>query len=430
MLSPSVEVEPWGETLLRTLQSQGLPHVVACSISDMNTSALERKEKKERTGVMKSLLSFMQYFVPSLPRIYDLSGAGDCANALRALCEGVPNELRWRSGRSWLLAENVSWEEKKDQDADNENKNTGSLHVTGVLRGGPFSANRLVHLPGYGDFQVERIVSAPLPRVGRGTAEMEIEPIQLAAPDNDADSLVSTNIPDDLANEQTWPTEEEMRGEINDHDSEIIPDAKKGTTPRRVKRVPKGWSSYQAAWIAEDEDEEEPEDDEDEDAGSDVSMDGDAPGLDLTAEGTNNEDEELDDEMEELQEAEVDISSRRSVAFQDLDIEEEGRQLEEWREKQRLEAERERNEKEDAEFPDEIDTPRDIPARTRFARYRGLRSMRTSPWDPYENLPRDYARIFQFEDYKRTERNVKRRSEAEGYGIEVCCLLFLPPVLH
>jgi pre-rRNA-processing protein TSR1 len=61
----------------------------------------------------------------------------------------------------------------------------------------------------------------------------------------------------------------------------------------------------------------------------------------------------------------------------------------------------------------------DIPAHTRFQRYRGLRSMRTSPWDPYENLPRDYARIFQFEDFRRTERNVKRRCELEGYGVQV-----------
>ena len=60
----------------------------------------------------------------------------------------------------------------------------------------------------------------------------------------------------------------------------------------------------------------------------------------------------------------------------------------------------------------------DIPARTRFQRYRGLHSFRTSPWDPYENLPRDYARIFQFEDFKRTERGVFRKAE-EGSGVEV-----------
>ena len=77
---------------------------------------------------------------------------------------------------------------------------------------------------------------------------------------------------------------------------------------------------------------------------------------------------------------------------------------------------RKREEEDDAQFPDEIDTPLDVPARTRFQRYRGLRSFRTSPWDPYENLPRDYARIFQFEDFKRTERAVRRRAENEAGG--------------
>jgi pre-rRNA-processing protein TSR1 len=80
---------------------------------------------------------------------------------------------------------------------------------------------------------------------------------------------------------------------------------------------------------------------------------------------------------------------------------------------------REREEEDDLAFPDEIDTPKEISARVRFQRYRGMRSFRTSPWDPYENLPRDYARIFQFEDFKRTERSVRRRAEQEGGGLEV-----------
>lgn len=80
---------------------------------------------------------------------------------------------------------------------------------------------------------------------------------------------------------------------------------------------------------------------------------------------------------------------------------------------------REREEEDDLAFPDEIDTPRETPAQARFQRYRGMRSFRTSPWDPYENLPRDYARIFQFEDFKRTERSVRRRAEQEASGVEV-----------
>lgn len=154
-------------------------------------------------------------------------------------------------------------------------------------------------------------MSAPLPRPSKtGQTAMEIEPTLLAEPtEDDADSLVSSNEPDDLANEQTWPTEEEMRG--NAQLGDPIPDAKKGTTPKAVRRLPKGTSEYQAAWIVDESDEE----------------DGDGEGEGL---------EEADmDEMVEEEEM-VDMPTRdddddmatdgRSVMFQDLDMEEEGRQ--------------------------------------------------------------------------------------------------------
>lgn len=49
----------------------------------------------------------------------------------------------------------------------------------------------------------------------------------------------------------------------------------------------------------------------------------------------------------------------------------------------------------------------------RFQKYRGLKSFRTSPWDPKENLPRDYARIFQFQDFSRTRKHLFRKIEKE-----------------
>lgn len=143
---------------------------------------------------------------------------------------------------------------------------------------------------------------------------MDVEPSVLAEPDTaDADSLVSSNEPDDLANEQTWPTEEEMK-DVGPIAEGGLPDAASGTTPKTVRRIPKGMSEYQAAWIIDEEEEgEEGEGDaEDEDAGgSEYEM---AP-----EEPEEMVDMPMDDDMA--------TDSRRSVvAFQDLDAEEEERQ--------------------------------------------------------------------------------------------------------
>jgi pre-rRNA-processing protein TSR1 len=55
----------------------------------------------------------------------------------------------------------------------------------------------------------------------------------------------------------------------------------------------------------------------------------------------------------------------------------------------------------------------DVPARLRFARYRGLKSFNYSSWDPKENLPSDYSRIFQFENFNRTKRRVLKMEPNE-----------------
>jgi len=137
-LSPTVEVDAWGDTLLRSLQAQGLPEVVSVTSSETFIDA------KSRPGIVKSLLSFMQYFVPSQTRVFDLSSSSDRLNALRALSEGRPGEPRWRDGRTWVLGEATEWED-------------GVLKVTGVIRGAALSANRLIHLPNFGDYQISKV---------------------------------------------------------------------------------------------------------------------------------------------------------------------------------------------------------------------------------------------------------------------------------
>ena len=79
--------------------------------------------------------------------------------------------------------------------------------------------------------------------------------------------------------------------------------------------------------------------------------------------------------------------------------------------------ERQREAKDEHEFPDEVDTPLHTPASQRFARYRGLKSFRHTPWDPYENLPTDYSKIFQIQNFKRTKKNVLESVGEEGAGV-------------
>lgn len=140
ILSPNVEVDNWGDTLLRTLQAQGLPEVISV------VSSSEPMETKEKSGIMKSLLSFIQYFVPIQSRIFDMHQGSDALNTLRAICEGKPSDVKWRDGRSWILGESVVWVD-------------GTLSVTGVVRGSHLPANRLIHIPNHGDFQIAKVIA-------------------------------------------------------------------------------------------------------------------------------------------------------------------------------------------------------------------------------------------------------------------------------
>jgi len=84
---------------------------------------------------------------------------------------------------------------------------------------------------------------------------------------------------------------------------------------------------------------------------------------------------------------------------------------------------------EELEFPDEVDTPLDVPARERFQRFRGLKSFRTSPWDPYEDLPVEYSRIWEFEAFASTAKASRQQyadecTELENGGVSAlyCCV--------
>ncbi len=93
----------------------------------------------------------------------------------------------------------------------------------GYIRNQGLSANQLIHIPGAGDFQIARIGAPAEPELFLGAGvrgnrrgnSMEVDKRSetdvavLATPDpTQQEALVRENVPDPLAGEQTWPTEE------------------------------------------------------------------------------------------------------------------------------------------------------------------------------------------------------------------------------
>jgi pre-rRNA-processing protein TSR1 len=69
------------------------------------------------------------------------------------------------------------------------------------------------------------------------------------------------------------------------------------------------------------------------------------------------------------------------------------------------------------EFTDEVDTPFDMPARERFSKYKGLPSLKQGTWDPLENLPKEYANIYSFENLRYLYKQAVRKAHDEGMKI-------------
>ncbi|SAM01894.1 hypothetical protein [Absidia glauca] len=337
LLSANVEVDAFGINTLLSILNQGLVNVLPV-VQNMSNVPV-----KNQVTVKKSLLSFIQQFFPEQEHLYSLDADSDSVNVIRYLASQRPKPLVWRDLRPYMLADDVEYL------AGNEE--TGLLKVTGYARGNPFNANRLVHLQNYGDYQIQQITSAGTQR-NQGTMQEDVTILDTPSPEEQ----------DDLDKEDQ-------------------------TTK---KRVPKGTSSYQAAWIFDDDNDDYSDLDDDDDD-DDMKVDG-ANDDDIVEPVGNG-----DFDQEEYEEIDKDDKVEND---DELDVEEEQRQYEEYLKQRSDEFEGHK------EFPDEIDTPMHMPARERFARYRGLQSFRTSPWDPYENLPMDYSRIFQFENYLRTKSRV------------------------
>ncbi|KAK9294994.1 hypothetical protein QLX08_010567 [Tetragonisca angustula] len=374
--SPRMEViDDWGKEIIMPCVAQGSTTPI---VALTNIESLPIKKRQDFKNHVQSEIS---KWLPE-EKIFQLDTPTEAFNVLRRVGTQKQRSVSYRNKRAHLLAEEIKFK-------CNENStDVGTLMISGYLRNVPLSVNGLIHIPGFGDFQMSQIDAPedpyPLEKKLRKHNTMDEEPsvrILECADLKKQESLESENIPNPMDAEQTWPTEEEL--------------AQAKTERQKIlKRVPKGTSEYQAAWIPDEDAEElsECSDDESEDK---MSVD----------EAKSQADSEVEAEEDEEEYETITVSEVPDERYdQNIDMTEEKETMEKFK-----------HAKLDAQFPDEVDTPQDILAKQRFQKYRGLESFRTSSWDPKENLPTDYARIFQFENFDRTRKRIfKESQEIEG----------------
>lgn len=296
-----------------------------------------------------------------------------------------------------MLLEDVQWPESSEETAD--------VVVTGVVRGKGLKADRLVHLPGWGDYQISSIVASPLPtpRHKKGDAmNVDEEPTAhvLGEPTDDRDDLAivapeEIMITDDVVS----VPDTQKKGVLLDDHHYFSEEEKEEYAP--PKRLPKGTSKYQSAWYLDDVS----------DSGSDIADEEyDDVDMEMNPEG-GPEDGVLNSEPRDGQTEAAPSEYPQSEMFLDPSPDEEAQQLQAFRDTRRKE------ESDDLEFPDEIELHPLTLARERLARYRGLRSLKTSNWAteedrPYE--PEDWRRLLQIADYKGSRNQSIREALAGG----------------
>ncbi|XP_029026451.1 pre-rRNA-processing protein TSR1 homolog [Betta splendens] len=406
--------DSYGEYCLSCLFAQGLPsHALVCQgVTDLPV--------KKRVDSRRALSKIIDARFPDA-RLFPLDTEQDATLLLRHLGTQRQRKLGYRSRRSHLLAQHVTFVPNGLAEGTGGGPTgLGTLCVSGYVRGHSLRADRLVHISGHGDFQVIQIDAPPDPLPLNLTTHRSAKPgkdvdmtdggendnapvrVLMKSDPSTRESLQTEAEVDPMDGEQTWPTETELL------------EAEEARKNKRVMKVPKGTSDYQATWIVDDDEDENGEMDEessedDDDGMLDDAMDGEddennSQALDSSCSSEAEEEEE--EEEEEVCSAERGGEEQRYDEHMDEAAEEEGLRL--YREARANEM-----------FPDEVDTPLNTPARIRFQRYRGLKSFRSSPWDPMENLPLNYSRIFQFQSYERTRHRVLAEAAAEEEGAMV-----------
>eukprot|EP01125_Pyxidicula_operculata_P007229 TRINITY_DN2458_c0_g1_i1.p1 TRINITY_DN2458_c0_g1~~TRINITY_DN2458_c0_g1_i1.p1 ORF type:complete len:796 (-),score=222.33 TRINITY_DN2458_c0_g1_i1:16-2226(-) len=369
---------------ISVIKAQGQPTVFGA------IQGLEKLPQKQKNPLKKRAIAFFHTEFLNEPKVLPVDTNTEASQLLRFLCESKLSTIYWREARPHMLVDKIDFK------SYNNGTEFGTLQVSGYLRGNSLNPNLVLHITGYGDAQIESIEYGDDPYTQKHRKkDMEGSKSVLSSEPEKLESLERENPPDPFAAEQTWPTPEEIAA------------AEKEMKEQRV--VPKGTSEYQAAWIVDEDgtggegdedggDEMQDVGDEDgEDDGFDIDVDVDKVDVSQMVNRKRSNSTESNASKKVNDDSDSDMNDDDGEEGGDNDMVDDND-----KEKKGLKEQ----DDEDLHFPDEVYTPVDKPARIHFQKYRGLKSFRTSPWDPKENLPHDYSRIFQFQNFKRTAKRV------------------------
>eukprot|EP01129_Flabellula_baltica_P006023 TRINITY_DN221_c0_g1_i1.p1 TRINITY_DN221_c0_g1~~TRINITY_DN221_c0_g1_i1.p1 ORF type:complete len:744 (+),score=202.91 TRINITY_DN221_c0_g1_i1:52-2283(+) len=340
-------IDSTGELLMSYIRAQGIPTVMFIMQGLGNIPA--KKQRAAQNYVTKECQDLVN---DGEVKVLPLEKESDGLQVLRFVSQIKLKDLNWRSSRPYMLVDEVDFQQY-------DNSSFGTLKLTGYLRGNKLDPNNLVVIPDYGEFQLESVV------LHTKTSDHQMGEDIVFNPDpSKIQTLARENIPDFDEMDQTWPTPEELAA--SETKTEVM--------------VPAGFSEYQAAWIPEDE----------------------YTGSESTIDSSDDFDPDFDVEDMDLREYLQSLKDQKAQMEMEMSSEEELTD-------EQIRQKRIEEEQDDMEFPDEIEYDWSIPARVRFQKFRGLKSFRTTPWDPKENLPFDYAKIYQFENPQRTKKYVYKK---------------------
>lgn len=346
-------IDELGYKHINMLRAQGIPEVAGV------LQHLEELPAKKHSLIKKFFQRYFESEFSPKEKFFVINKKDEGGNyvatlkhMLRHFVSLVSKELSWRKHRSYFVVDKCKYVAESEL-----------MEVYGYVHGNSFTTRLPVHITGYGTFLLAQIKSEedPLRSSSKAKKHEELkqgEILEVADPGTQ-EALVFENPPDPFAAEQTWPTKEELKGAVK---------------LREIAENPKEAMELEAV----DSNSEQMESDQEEAMGEEEK------------EVIDSEEEDKDEDKDEDEEVQP-ISGKHK----------------------KMTTLQERSEQ-DLEFPDEVDTPVAQEANARFQRYKGLKSIKTTKWDPYENLPVTYSKLFEFKNFTQSRKLAVAFSETHG----------------